>query len=111
MQRIEVLGSRLDVNPLFFASHIHSPYNKVSIPLPSTSVLPSELNSQNFLGLQYHRAVEFSNNPAPLRRLSSTGNVPRKLMILPAVNDMYIGFTQHCCSVSSADAKSSAWIG
>ncbi|KAF7890828.1 uncharacterized protein EAF01_010637 [Botrytis porri] len=48
---IEMLGSQLDVDPFFFASHINSPTVTAQISRPTSVILPSEAARQNFLSL------------------------------------------------------------
>jgi hypothetical protein len=107
---IELLGSQLNIDPFFFASHIHGPTVTAQISKPTSVILPSETARQNFLSLQYHRALEFGKDAAALRRLSSDGNMQRKVMLLPAMRNTRIGLAQQSCSVLKTSTKK-GWLG
>jgi hypothetical protein len=107
---IELLGSQLDIDPIFFASHIHGPTVTAQSSKPASVILPSETARQNFLSLQYHRALEFGKESAALRRLSSDGNIQRKVMLLPAMRNTRIGLAQQSCSVLITSTKK-GWLG
>jgi hypothetical protein len=49
---IEVLGSSLDIDPLFFASQISGPNVEITSSKPAMGTLPSKAMNRNFLGLQ-----------------------------------------------------------
>jgi hypothetical protein len=55
--------------------------------------------------------LTFGAEAAGLRRLESTGNVPRKVMILPSLTNSYIGLAQRCCSILLTDNKQGGWTG
>jgi hypothetical protein len=107
---IEILGSRLDIDPFFFASHINSPTVTAQISRPTSVILPSEAARQNFLSLQYHHVQEFGRDAAALRKLSSDGNIPRKVMLLPAIRNTRIGLVQQSCSVLTTSTRK-GWLG
>lgn len=79
---VETLGSLLDIDPLFFASHIDTFQSDIATTRPSRVTLPSTTRSQNFLNLHYHRAIEFENLDSK-KVLHRDMNVPRKVKILP----------------------------
>ena len=58
---VETLGSLLNVDLFFFASHIDTFQADITTTRPSTATLPSTTRSQNFLNLHYHRVIEFEN--------------------------------------------------
>jgi hypothetical protein len=108
---IELLGSSLDIDPLFLASHIDGPYMTIESPKPCSAILPSQMKKQNFFTIRYHRTVDFGENAAGLRRLFSDGNIPRKVMVLPPTQSTHIGLAQHLCSVLMTDFKKNGWLG
>jgi hypothetical protein len=55
--------------------------------------------------------LTFGAEAAGLRRLESTRNVPRKVMILPSLTNSYIGLAQRCCSILLTDNKQGGWTG
>ena len=87
---LEILGSLLNIEPLFFASHIDTFQIDISTTRPSTVTLPSTTRCQNFLNLHYHRVVEFENLDCS-RILHRDMNVPRKVKILPRLKGINIG--------------------
>ncbi|KAF8849818.1 hypothetical protein BDZ45DRAFT_548645, partial [Acephala macrosclerotiorum] len=108
---IEILGASLDIDPLFFASHIHGPKVDITSSKPSTATLPSKVMSQNFLSLQYQRSVDFGVCPTAPRKMSRNSNVPRKVVLLPPMKDTYIGLEQQSCSVLLLNTRSKSWLG
>jgi hypothetical protein len=108
---IETLGSLLDIDPLFFASHIHGPNVDIASSKPSIAVLPSKVMSQNFLSVQYQRAVDFGACSMAPRKMLRDSNVPRKVVVLPPIKNTYIGLEQQSCSVLLSTTKSKSWLG
>ncbi|KAB8294906.1 hypothetical protein EYC80_006864 [Monilinia laxa] len=108
---VELLGSRLDIDPVFFASHLHGQRVELNYPKPSLARLPSRVRKQNFVSLPYQRCLEFCNASPSLRRLSRDCNIPRKVMMLPPTKDVQIGLVQHCCSVLWAGIEEGPWLG
>lgn len=108
---IELLGSSSDIDPLFFASHFYGPEVNIHSSKPATAILPSQRRKQDFVSLQYQHSLQFNDNAGGLRRLSSGGNVPRKVMVLPTTQNMNIGLAQHSCSVLLTNVKGDGWLG
>ncbi|KUJ22897.1 uncharacterized protein LY89DRAFT_777916 [Mollisia scopiformis] len=108
---IETLGSGLDINPLFFASHIHGPKVEITSSKPSAAILPSKMLSQNFLSLQYQRSVDFGPCTMVPKKMSRDCNVPRKVVILPPMKDTRIGLEQQSCSILMSTTRSNSWLG
>jgi hypothetical protein len=108
---IEVLGSSLDIDPLFFASHIYGINVGVRSSKPYIATLPSKARSQNFLSLQYHRIREFGGCPRAPGKVWRDSNVPRKMVISTLLNDAYIGLEEHCCSTLLTSTKGNSWLG
>ncbi len=109
-QVLETLGSLLNIDPLFFASHIDTFQIDIATTRPSTVTLPSTMRSQNFLNLHYHRIVEFENLKSK-QVLHRDMNVPRKVKILPRTKGNDIGFVRHCCSILKIERKDGLWLG
>jgi hypothetical protein len=74
---VETLGTVLDIDPFFFASHISFPLNGIDDEPPTVSVPPSRIRTQSFLSIDVHRVLSF---PKSLRatKLLRGGNIPRK---------------------------------
>lgn len=107
---VETLGSLLDIDPLFFASHIDIFQDDIATTRPSTATLLSTMRSQNFLTLPYHRVIEFENlesNQGLLRDM----NVPRKVAVLPRLKGVNVGLARHCCSILRSESKDGLWLG
>ena len=107
---LEILGSLLNIEPLFFASHVDIFQTDISTTRPSTVTLPSTIRSQNFLNLHYHRVVE-SENLDSSRILHRDMNVPRKVKILPRLKGVNIGLVRHCCSILKTQGRDGLWLG
>jgi hypothetical protein len=108
---VELLGSSLDIDPLYFASHIDGPYMTIESSKPCSAILPSQMKKQNFFTIQYHGTIDFGRNAAGLRRLLNDSNVPRKVMVLPPAQGTHIGLAQHSCSVLKTNVMGNRWLG
>ena len=107
---LEVLGSLLNIDPLFFASYIDTFQIDIATTRPSTVALPSTTRSQKFLNLHYHRVVEFEDLKSN-QVLHRDMNVPRKVKILPRLKGMKIGLVRHCCSILKTQGRDGLWLG
>lgn len=106
---IQMLGSNLNIDPFFFASHIDAPQSEIVTTRPYMATLPSAAKSQNFLTLHYHHALEFEHRPKePLLR---DMNVPRKVKALPSIKNVNIGLARQCCSIMRTVGKDGLWLG
>jgi hypothetical protein len=110
---VEILGSELDIDPLFFASHIHGPDFTIQSARPSTVILPSELAKQSFLSLQFQKALVFGREAAAFGKMFTDGNIPRRMRLLPAEKKTAnrIGLAQQSCSVFLAKPERNGWLG
>jgi hypothetical protein len=98
---IEILGSSLDIDPVFFASHVHAPYRHLAAQTPNLAILPSRTRRQSFLNIHYHRTLELDSQVSQKcsgKWLRDT-NMGRKLAILPPTREKCIGLVQHACSI------------
>lgn len=107
---IETLGSVLNLDPFFFASHIDVAKIDIRQKRPCTASLPSMTKFQDFLTLRYHRVFEFEH-PPPRKRLRRDMNVPRKVMMLPSFKGVNLGLARHCCSISRVIETNGIWLG
>ncbi|KAH8891970.1 hypothetical protein GQ53DRAFT_806349 [Thozetella sp. PMI_491] len=109
---IELLGLNLGIDPLFFASYIHTPSVDITVPRPSTALLPSNVRSRSFLSLQYYRPIELTPEPGVIsKKMRRYCNIPRKVVILPVIKNKRIALLQHGCSVMITHTKDNAWLG
>lgn len=106
---IETLGSYLNIDPIFFASHLHAPSPNAASQTPQTALLPSQLKDQNFTAHHYHRVLSFDRQVSLTTKLFRKANCPRKVVILPQTRDVCIGIAQHCCSIYQISAGCQPW--
>ena len=107
---VEILGSSLDIDPLFFASHIHSTEKSVRFQAPELTTLPSRYQ-QNSVNIHYHRSILLQGPSNRMGKLMRCCNVPRKLAVLPPLKEAQFGLVQHCCSILSTRDKEKRWLG
>lgn len=107
---VEILGSCLDIDPLFFASHIHAAYVDITAQTPDQATLPSRMRPQKFTNIHYHRTITVQNPSDFAKRQLRNMNVGRKIKILPPTRDTHIGLVQHCCSVLKSPQKGKGWL-
>jgi hypothetical protein len=107
---IEMLGSVLNIDPFFFASHIDVPYNEIGMRRASVVTLPSKLRCRNSLNLHYHRVLEFEH-PPPKGNFFQVLNVPREVKISRSINGVHIGLAHQCCSIVQTVSKDGLWLG
>lgn len=96
---VETLGSSLNIDPLFFALHIHSPKKTLDTQTPDLATLPSRTRPRKYINIQYHRTVVFENAVPPANMLFRDANLDRKVIVLPWAGTKRIGLAQHCVSV------------
>ncbi|ORY02295.1 hypothetical protein BCR34DRAFT_605646 [Clohesyomyces aquaticus] len=108
---IELLGSALVIDPMFFAAHVHAAGDESQNQTPDRSMLPSQLKRRNFINILYHRTIQFDENVSlPYNTLRRYTNVPRKVVVLPISEDRHVGLVQHCTSVLCVTHKR-LWLG
>lgn len=106
---VEILGTLLKIDPLFFALHLHTTQRTSSHhQTPDEATLPSRLLTQSYANISYHR-VMISDQGAPEhgRYLRST-TIDRKLVFLRSTN---IALAQHCASVMRIKNRTGPWLG
>jgi hypothetical protein len=111
---IEVLGSSLDIDPLFFASHVYAPWQEIATQTPDLAILPSRARPQKFMTISYHRTAVWHKVPALQRqKLLWRANVDRKVALLPPIRDLHVILAQHVCSVFKTESprKGKGWLG
>lgn len=107
---VETLGSLLHLDPLFFASHIHSPWPDIFAQTPDMAMLPSRRRSDTFVNIHYHRTIILEDADLPMKQLLRRSNVHRKVVILPKIKGVRIGLAQHCCSIYRTTLQDNTWI-
>lgn len=108
---VETLGSILNLDPFFFASHIDLYKFDISRKRPCMTVsLPSRLKSQDFLTLRYHRVFDFKHS-LPRQSLRRDMNVSRKVMMIPSSKGSNLGLARHGCSILRVSGDDGFWLG
>jgi hypothetical protein len=102
---IEIIGSSLEVDPLFFASHLHASRAEVTAVNPFP---PSKVIGHDFIHARYHRALTFGKSGVP-RKLILDAAVRRKVSVLPT-NDACVGFVQGFISSLVRLAEGNLWL-
>ncbi|KAK8040708.1 hypothetical protein PG991_000496 [Apiospora marii] len=103
---IEELGSKLDIDPMFFAAHVHSDWRGAEAPTPKYCELPSQTWQQQdnqrqqrqFATFHYHRSLVFPEIENQDFKLLRRANISRKVVVFPSNQDHRLGLSQHCCS-------------
>jgi hypothetical protein len=106
---VECLGSRLNIDPLFFAGHIHTPWARSEAQVPEQCILPSQSGRQPYANIHHHRTVVFDKDP-PAKKLLRRANIERKVVISPLPKNQHVGIMQHCTSVLLSKHKT-RWLG
>ncbi|KAH7122119.1 hypothetical protein B0J13DRAFT_589427 [Dactylonectria estremocensis] len=101
---ISLLGALLDVDPVFFASHISTDLRnlEIAVPPPSAVLPPSIVSERGYLHLHYQQVV--SLGPADALKdtaysLKSNSNIPRNIRRLPPLSGTQLALARACCSV------------
>ncbi|KAI9775220.1 MAG: hypothetical protein M1839_001338 [Geoglossum umbratile] len=107
---IELLGSSLEIDPLFFASHLHTSRSGKTAKRPDTRLLPSATKHLKFLSTIYHRPISFATDLVPFKLLCDA-NVWRKVGAWPAPGSVSVGFTQRAFSTLVNVNNCGIWFG
>jgi hypothetical protein len=110
-ETMSLLGTHFKVNPLFFASHIHSPWREISSASPNISSLPSIRKRQKFRTFPYQHALLFPEIDTADYVLLQQSNIPRKVVVFPSSEGKRLGVAQRCCSVLFLDTSDHGWLG
>lgn len=106
------LGSFLSIDPMFFASFIHSAWQEVETLSPKFSELPSQIKRQHFSTFSYHRSLLFPGLEDEDYKLLRQSNIRRKVIVFSGARGRRVGLAQHCCSVLVIPQRQqSSWLG
>jgi hypothetical protein len=109
---MEELGSRLDIDPIFFASHVHSAWREFEAQSPKFCELPSwTRQQQQFATFPYHQSLVFPEIEQTDYKLLCQSNIRRKVIVFLSNQGCRIGLAQHCCSVLVVPGRNSGWLG
>jgi hypothetical protein len=106
---ITILGTELDIDPLFLATHLHTVHRTgMRHQTPDDATLPSRLHQSDYINISYHQPVTCTDvYPAGARFMTDTA-VNRKLVFLRATN---IGLAQHRTSIIKIRQEDNFWLG
>ncbi|KAK7995440.1 hypothetical protein PG990_014213 [Apiospora arundinis] len=97
---MEELGSRLAIDPMFFAAHVHSSWRGFEAATPKYCELPSQAQQQqNFVTFHYHRALVYPDIEKQDYKLLRQSSIDRKVIVFPSVQGRRLGLAKHCCSI------------
>lgn len=101
---VELLGQRLDIDPMFFASYISTDFQGIDMapPNPSLALYPSQIAERGHLHIHYQQVVdmgqahEFEDSVYLFR---TETNVLRNIRRLPKLSSRQLALTRGCCSI------------
>ncbi len=105
---IELLGSELDIDPLFFAMHLHTIHRTgTRHQIPDEAALPSRVRCKDYINLSYQRPVVCETIGSGEKWIRNSA-VDRKLVQLRSTT---IALAAHCASVIKISRSNAPWIG
>lgn len=101
---VELLGQYLDVDPIFFASHITTNFQGIDkAPLnPSLAFFPSQIAERGHLHIHYQQVVDLGSRHGfedTTYLFQTNANVPRNTRRLPPLSGRQLALARSCCSV------------
>lgn len=108
---ISELGCKLNIDPMFFASHVHALGREMEAGSPSFCELPSRRKGRGFASFNYHRTFIFPDLSPDDYFLLRALNIPRKVIVLPPIQGKRVGIAQHCCSTLVVPRRRRGWLG
>ena len=107
---IELLGSSLDIDPLFFASHLHMTRSDKTTERPDVRLLPSASRWTKFVSVIYHRPLTVNGMSVPKKLISDT-NVRRKVGFHQSGNQPAVGMMQAAFTALMIAKTGKSWFG
>jgi len=105
---LELLGAELDIDPLFFAMHLHTVHRTgMRHQMPDEATLPSRLRSSDYINISYHRPVTCDNVDGSGGKWIRDAAVDRKVVLLRSTT---IALASHCASVIKVKHSNGFWI-
>jgi hypothetical protein len=102
---VEMIGSSLEVDPLFFASHLHTSRADVTTKKPFA---PPRVSGHDFVHARYIRSFDFGKTATP-GKLLLDASVRRKVVVLPT-SATCIGWIQGCISTLVRLTEGDMWL-
>ncbi|GKU06199.1 unnamed protein product [Fusarium langsethiae] len=101
---MSLVGSALDIDPLFFAEYVNTSFEdfEFSPPPPSIAIVPSLLSESGCLHLHYQQILDlgdaavFSNSPYALKTVT---NIKRTIRRLPPLSGKQLALARSACSL------------
>ena len=111
-QTIEMVGSALNVDPLFFAAHLHTSRTEQTVTSPPVKVLPSRAWKGDLFHIRYSRPLVFyaDTTHATPRKLLCKANVRRKASVSNSPNGVSIGTVQREISILTCKKEGECWL-
>lgn len=107
---VEILGTVLDIDPLFFTSYIYGADRSVNGQTPDLATLPSRTRRVNYLNVWYQRTIVLQEQSDQQQKLLRDMNISRKVVILPSINETTVGLVQHSCAVLKDVHERNSWL-
>jgi hypothetical protein len=105
---VEILGAELDIDPLFFAMHLHTVHRTgMRHQMPDEATLPSRLRSNEYINISYHRPFTCDNEDFPAGKWIRDAAVDRKVVLLRSTT---IALASHCASIIKIQRSNGFWI-
>ena len=105
---IELLGCELDIDPLFFAMHLHTIHRTgTRHQIPDEAALPSRVRHKDYINLSYQRPVVCETVGCGEKWIRNSA-VDRKLVLLRSTT---LALAAHCASVIKIRRSNGIWIG
>lgn len=107
-QVIELLGSKLDLDPLFLATHLHTAHRTgMHHQTPDDATLPSRLVARDYLNVSYHQPMTCDTGHPSGSRYALDSAIDRKLVFIRSTS---IGLAQHRVSIVKLRRTKDFWL-
>lgn len=108
---VETLGSGLELDPAFFASHVDTPAISFDAQTPDDVLLPSQRKSRQYINLHYHQAFMFEKLRDSLpKTVLLDCNIDRKIGFPSSKKGRTIGLARRVVSILQL-SPGSKWKG
>jgi hypothetical protein len=105
---IQLLGSELDLDPLFLATHLHTVHRTgMQHQTPDDATLPSRLIDREYVNVSYHKPVTSDTAYPSGSRYSLDSAIDRKLVFIRSTS---IGLAQHRVSIIKLRPSQDFWL-